>query len=523
MAHKTPTRIDRFMFAHQPWSIGAVVIPATAAIKIGRAVKSRVRPETTTVWCSPAEHDAVVQRVAEQVRRWAALPAEGRPQLRTNRSATSSFSLRHADKSGAQTVDVGGLRHVIELDEKAQTVRIEPQATVGEVTDALAKHGWMLEATLEMEGASLGGLALSQGLTTHSHQCGFVHDTVTEWEFVTGQGEVLVANAEQNSDVFVTAGMSQGSLGVLTALTLRVVPTTKEVLITYETVDDLDQLANVMMKRMADPDIDFAEAIAFSAEHSVVITGVGLSDEEAARRAAEGTPRNNQGDWRKPWYFTHAEVQPDGAQELMPLHDYLMRHDRSMCMTMEYTFPPGNSAFFRNTLGWVNPPELSFLKGIQGPAIRQLVITEQIYQDIAVPAVRYAELLRHVDTELGIYPLLVYPCAWRDRGGLQRHPEGGARGTATSPRETVYLNVGIYGRPTKPGGSMISRVRRLLALARSMGGYQHTYCDVLQTREEFEQQLDHTKLREVRERIGSQLLPEPYDKVRCELPWEDWA
>lgn len=523
MAHKTPTRIDRFMFAHQPWSIGAVVIPATAAIKIGRAVKSRVRPETTTVWCSPAEHDAIVQRVAEQVRRWAALPAEGRPQLRTNRSATSSFSLRHADKSGAQTVDVGELRHVIELDEKAQTVRIEPQATVGEVTDALAKHGWMLEATLEMEGASLGGLALSQGLTTHSHQCGFVHDTVTEWEFVTGQGEVLVANAEQNSDVFVTAGMSQGSLGVLTALTLRVVPTTKEVLITYETVDDLDQLANVMMKRMADPDIDFAEAIAFSAEHAVVVTGVGLSDEEAARRAAEGTPRNNQGDWRKPWYFTHAEVQPDGTQELMPLRDYLMRHDRSMCMTMEYTFPPGNSAFFRNTLGWVNPPELSFLKGIQGPAIRQLVITEQIYQDIAVPAVRYAELLRHVDAELGIYPLLVYPCVWRDRGGLQRHPEGGARGTATSPRETVYLNVGIYGRPTKPGGSMISRVRRLLALARSMGGYQHTYCDVLQTREEFEQQLDHTKLREVRERIGSQLLPEPYDKVRCELPWEDWA
>ena len=50
------------------------------------------------------------------------------------------------------------------------------------------------------------------------------------------------------------------------------------------------------------------------------------------------------GKWWKPWFFKHAEAQLQGSMprataELIPIWDYLMRHDRSMCMTMATVIP----------------------------------------------------------------------------------------------------------------------------------------------------------------------------------------
>ena len=39
-----------------------------------------------------------------------------------------------------------------------------------------------------------------------------------------------------------------------------------------------------------------------------------------------------------------------------------MRHDRSMCMTMETVMPFGNDAWFRFLFGWALPPKMSLLK-----------------------------------------------------------------------------------------------------------------------------------------------------------------
>ena len=55
-------------------------------------------------------------------------------------------------------------------------VTVEPGATVGEVTSYLLRRGLQLECTLEMVDATIGGLAMAQGLTTHSHVCSLHED-----------------------------------------------------------------------------------------------------------------------------------------------------------------------------------------------------------------------------------------------------------------------------------------------------------------------------------------------------------
>ena len=50
--------------------------------------------------------------------------------------------------------------------------------------------------------------------------------------------------------------------------------------------------------------------------------------------------------WFKPWFFKHVasklHCQAPLDVEYIPMRDYLMRHDRSMCMTMATIIPYGN-------------------------------------------------------------------------------------------------------------------------------------------------------------------------------------
>ena len=110
--------------------------------------------------------------------------------MRTDRSVYESHSVRNSDKSTVTQVPLRSLRSVLGLhrhvdanDDEYEVVHVEPGATVGEVSDFLLKQKkapLQLECCLEMEDATLGGLAMAQGMTTHSHMCGLLCETGEE-------------------------------------------------------------------------------------------------------------------------------------------------------------------------------------------------------------------------------------------------------------------------------------------------------------------------------------------------------
>ena len=94
-----------------------------------------------------------------------------------------------------------------------------------------------------------------------------------------------------------------------------------------------------------------------------------------------------------------------------------------------------------------------------------------------------------------------------------------------SPR--YFLNLGIYGVPrgvrdADPSFDTLRSVRTLLARVRDLGGFQHSYCDVFQTRDEFYEMFDESLAKAVRARLGSERWPTVYEKVRPEIAWETW-
>jgi len=503
----------KFIEKYRAEIVVIVVLPISYGIWLVRAVQRWLSAP------SPEQHTQRVLRVCKDVR----LQAGGKAMLRSDRSPAESHAVRVADKSAHKQVSMRDLRAILGLSDGA--LHVEPGVTVGEATKWLLKRDppLQLECTLEMGKATLGGLALATGMTTHSHVCGLIHDTITQWEVVSGSGEVVVATAtNEHSDLFRALPWSHGSLGLLCSLKLRVIPAKRWVKLTYTPLRSIAAIVSAYEKALertakGGTDVPFFLEMSVVSKSSAVLMEGRLDDGQAS------VPRNHIGLWFKPWFFKHVEAKLEpGAQkeELIPLWDYLMRHDRCMCTTMSTVIPYGNTLWFRWLLGWLMPPQVSFLKASHTAETREASIRKQVYQDVAFPAKFFGDALQLADDLFDVYPLMVYPCLVRDHGGMIHLPD--------AAKEQMFLNLGIYGIPRNLRENsaypfrMATAVRQLESWIRSVGGFQHTYCDSFQHEEEFNSMFDHSLWTKMRSKYSAdKAFPNVYDKTRPEM--DIWA
>ena len=88
---------------------------------------------------------------------------------------------------------MGNLRDGRGLDTERGVVRVEPGVDVGAATRYLVPRGYMRKVTLEIAEATLGGLCMAVGMTTHSHRAGLIQDTVESYEVVLADGSCVRA------------------------------------------------------------------------------------------------------------------------------------------------------------------------------------------------------------------------------------------------------------------------------------------------------------------------------------------
>ena len=153
-----------FVEKYRAWLVCFGVLPTSTVLKIYEKLHRWLTAPKAE------EHDVRVQRVCADVQRWASLPAAERKPMCTDRSSAYSHSVRLTDKSGWHRIAMGDLRAIIgvEGEHERATVRVEPGVTVAEISHFLLERNLQLECTLEMEDATIGGLAAATGMTTHS-------------------------------------------------------------------------------------------------------------------------------------------------------------------------------------------------------------------------------------------------------------------------------------------------------------------------------------------------------------------
>lgn len=165
-------------------------------------------------------HPAVVVEAADADDVAASVAFARRHGLPLAVQATGHGTVRPAD--GALLLRTGRLDGVA-IDPVAGTARIEAGVRWGAVLAAAQPHGL---APLLGSSPTVGavGYTLGGGLGWLARKHGLAADAVLAFEVVTPDGERRVASADEHPDLFWGLRGGGGALGVVTAMTMRLVP-----------------------------------------------------------------------------------------------------------------------------------------------------------------------------------------------------------------------------------------------------------------------------------------------------------
>jgi delta24-sterol reductase len=86
-------------------------------------------------------------------------------QMCTARAPWLAMSLKEGIyKNHMARIDVSDLDNVLEVDEEAQIVFVEPNCNMGQITRELIPRGWTLAVVPELDDLTVGGLIMGFGI-----------------------------------------------------------------------------------------------------------------------------------------------------------------------------------------------------------------------------------------------------------------------------------------------------------------------------------------------------------------------
>jgi len=458
---------------------------------------------------APAKHDARVEAVIRQIADWKNQGAKQK--LCTARSGWKTMSeLVPKYKLSHRRIDVG-LYDLLEIDEQREIVRVEPLATMGQISRSLISRGWTLPVVPELDSLTVGGLIMGFGVETSSHKYGLFQHICEAFEIVTAEGKLVKCSPLENPELFYQIPWSHGTLGFLVAAELKIIPVKKYVRIHYQPVYALDDMVNVFEQASRDAENnDFVEGLVYGRDRAVIMVGR-FADE----LASDGS-LNAIGRWYKPWFYKHVQSYLEHRKagvEYVPVRDYFHRHTRSYFWAMEEIIPFGNHPVFRALLGWALPPRIELLKYTETRTTQRLREKFHVVQDMLVPIRYLKQSIDYFDTHFRLYPLWLSPMAIKDNGGRPGFVQPFR--TEAGAVDEMYVDIGAYGTPAKADFDNAVALPRLEKFVIEHRGYQALYARTFMSREDFRTMFDHAGYDLLQERLPycRQAFDEVYDKV----------
>ncbi|HEY1462033.1 MAG TPA: D-arabinono-1,4-lactone oxidase [Terriglobales bacterium] len=113
---------------------------------------------------------------------------------------------------------------IVALNAKARTVTVAGRMTYGALAPYLDQQGFALHNLASLPHISVAG-ACSTGTHGSGEKNGNLSTSVSALEFVNASGDVVQLSRKDNPDIFPGTVVALGALGVITRVTLDVVPT----------------------------------------------------------------------------------------------------------------------------------------------------------------------------------------------------------------------------------------------------------------------------------------------------------
>ena len=288
-----------------------------------------------------------------------------------------------------------------------------------------------------------GGLIVGAGIESTSHIHGLFHHTCIEYELVTADATVLIANKYNNSDVFYAMPMSYGTLGFLTAITIKIYPYKPFLRLEYIPAKSLSDATNIFTTAVTDEN-DSVEGIMYSRDEGVIMAGNFVEDAEVETHLV-----NSIGLWYKPWFYLHAmsALTKGRRVEYVPTLQFHQRHNKGYFWLTHFVLPYGHKLLFRLLFGWMLPLNFQFMQ-----AVKELVKSKEdhpkanfIVQDFLLPLNDLENSLNFLWETLEINPVWLVPAkvVMDEDLIIDMIPK---------TNSTIYVDIGVYGCSPKIGG-----------------------------------------------------------------------
>ncbi|TAL14733.1 FAD-binding oxidoreductase [Patescibacteria group bacterium] len=436
------------------------------------------------------KHEEVVKQLQKQIGGYFAHNVA----FRVYHGSTNSTRVLTFKRS--EMVDTSKLNHVLSVDVKKRVVVVEPNVSMDKLVDATLKYGLVPPVVPEFPGITVGGGIQGGAGESSSFKWGFFSQTVNWIEYILADGSKVKTSPIEHADLFYGAAGSSGTLGVITAVEVQLIPAKKYVQLTYIPVRNFkDSLQIIENETIAKH--DFIDGIMFGKNHGCIIVGK-LSDEKVGKLKRFSRAID-------PWYYLHAQQIDSNAKtatETVPIRDYLFRYNRGAFWVGKYAFARFNLPFNALTRFILNPMlnTRKLYQALQDSGASQ----EHIVQDLSVPLNRAEKLMDYIDTKTSIYPLWLCPIKPELRSPL----------LCNALDTSLVINIGVWG-PQIANYDLFKKLNRdieknLAKLDGKKWMYAHTYY----TEKEFWSIYDKNWYDNLRRKYKATNLPSVYEKVR---------
>ena len=413
----------------------------------------------------------------------------------------SSNSTRQTAFDGYCVVDTSGLDGVIEINVAKKYVIVEPSIQMDRLVEATLKHSLLPPVVMEFPGISVGGGVQGGAAESSSFKYSGFHHSALAYEMVLGDGSVIVATPDKYQDLFWGTSCSYGTLGILTAVKLRLIDAKPYVCLQYTKCNALTEAIKLFDHYMEHPDeIDYLDAIMYSPTNIIVMAGTFAA-------ASQGELET----FLKPsdeWFYIHAAqiMRHTSSQKLwVPTQDYLFRYDRGAFWVGALVFKRLKLPFIRLTRRVLDKAmHTRFLyRGVQQTNVSQ----QYLAQDIFMPKEHVVDFVAYIQSTLHIWPLWLLP--------MRKHNQPldifGLPYTAAD----YVINVGVWGETDAKNFTQFRALNRSLEkMVIENHAHKTLYAHSYFSEEEFWKIYDKQQYEALRKKYhADEAFADIYDKV----------
>jgi len=367
-------------------------------------------------------HAEKVRRVVEMVK---AMPASERG-FSIHKDSEPHFCPNPHEQE-VPRIDLRSLIGLLEIYVQNRTATAESGITFDDLTRETLKHGLIPKTVPELRGITIGGAVAGCSVESMSYKFGGFHDSVLEYEAVSGDGEVITCSRTEDEEIFHMLHGTYGTLALITRVTFELVPAKPFVELEYRLHTDFATYWQDLQERCAKDDYDFVDGIIHRPDALVLVLG---------RMVDTGTEITRY-DGANIYYRNTLHHR----REVVPIHDYFFRYDRD-CHWMTKTVPPLEWRPIRKLVGpWLLGSTNMIKWSRRLKPFYKMQRRPDVVVDVFVPARNFPTFWEWYRDVFEFWPLWIVPY-----NAPEMYPWIDADYKKDRMQETFLIDCAVYGK-----------------------------------------------------------------------------